>query len=172
MINGKDFVKYINYYFKKIGNKQLQKIAYLTELEYMIRHGERLSDLEYYKYYYGPYSFDISEIKEEVEIDELQDDNAIYIDSLLKNELDDIFKNFKGRTGYELELMADTTEPFIDADYIREKLDLAGYAEYYKALLSDKVWDDVNRIDEENKKNGVYGKVIIKDKSELKSIFS
>jgi hypothetical protein len=45
MISGKDLVEYIINYFGEVNAKQLQKLAYLTELEYMKAHGERLTDL-------------------------------------------------------------------------------------------------------------------------------
>ena len=44
MINGKDLIEYIIDHFGKVNAKQLQKIAYLTELEFMKKHGERLSN--------------------------------------------------------------------------------------------------------------------------------
>ena len=67
MINGKDLIEYIIDHFGKVNAKQLQKIAYLTELEFMKKHGERLSNLEFVKLFYGPYSFSIKEIEEEDE---------------------------------------------------------------------------------------------------------
>jgi hypothetical protein len=44
--------------------------------------------------------------------------------------------------------------------------------EWFKRLINDpKFWEEANRIDEENIRNHVYGKHIIKDKKELKKFF-
>jgi uncharacterized phage-associated protein len=186
MISGKDLIKYIISYYGKVSAKQLQKLAYLTELEYMKKHGERLSDLEFVKFYYGPYSFGIKEIQDEDDnIIEHIDNNKIYtykeyqlkennvkIDPALKIEINKILDKYKDKTGMDLELIADKTEPFIDCEYIGEKIDLDGYAEHYKDLLSEEFWKKAFEIREENEKKGVYGKRIIKDKSELESFFS
>ena len=196
MINGKDLIECIIDHFGKVNAKQLQKIAYLTELEFMKKHGERLSNLEFVKLFYGPYSFSIKEIEEEDENIQVTTDSDYIIlknekvpvytykqsqlrnkkdfdlDPSLKEELSDIFKKFKGKTGKELEEIADVTEPFLDVEEMNEKIDLDGYAEYYKALLSDKFWGNAIKTREDNEKKGIYGKTVIKDKSELKAIFS
>ena len=90
----------------------------------------------------------------------------------MKEELSNIFKKFKGKTGKELEEIADVTEPFLDVEAMNEKIDLDGYAEYYKALLLDKFWENAIKAREDNEKKGIYGKTVIKDKTELKAIFS
>lgn len=186
MISGKDLVRYIISYKGKVRAKQLQKLAYLTELEYMKKCGKRLSDLEFVRLLYGPYSEKIKEIQEE-------DDNIIMtvdhddfytykesqlkgrdidIDAELKKEIDEILDKYKDKTGKELESIADNTEPFVDCAVIGDKIDLDGFAEHYKVLLSDKLWNKALKMREENQRKGVYGKKIIKDKSELESLFS
>lgn len=196
MINGKDLVEYIISHFDNVNAKQLQKVAYLTELEYMKRHGKRLSNLQFVKLFYGPYSFGIKEIEEEDEniqitVDSdfiiwknekmplytykqsrLKNNKSIDIDPIVKEELSEIFKKFKGKTGKELEEIADITEPFIDIESMGDKIDLDGYAEYYKALLSNKFWENAIKTREDNEKKGTYGKTVIREKSELKYIFS
>ena len=71
-----------------------------------------------------------------------------------------------------MEEIADVTEPFLDVEEMNEKIDLDGYVEYYKALLSGKFWENAIKTREDNEKKGIYGKTVIKDKSELKAIFS
>ncbi len=195
MISGKDLVEYIISYYGKVSAKQLQKLAYLTELEYMKYHGERLSDLEFKKFYYGPYSDGIEEIKEEddnivntksddysvmnvqkksmytYKMSKLKDNN-VHMSQSLKSEIDAILMKYKRKTGKELEKIADNTEPYLDADSIGETIDLNGYAEYYKSLLSDKFWEKAIKARAENEKKGIYGKHIIKDESDLESLFS
>jgi len=187
MINGEDLVKYIINSFGKISNTQLQKIVYLTELEYMKRHGERLTNFKYVKYRYGPYSPDILNIQnKDQNIIKFNVEDSVYpaimsmltigteikIPSDLKKEIDTIINQFKGKNASELATIAKNTEIYKDAEENNEELDMDGYAEYYKSLLSDEFWENIAKKDEENEKNGIYGKKIIKDVSELKSIFS
>ena len=131
MINGKDLIECIIDHFGKVNAKQLQKIAYLTELEFMKKHGERLSNLEFVKLFYGPYSFSIKEIEEEDENiqvttdsdyiilknekvpiytykqSQLRNKKDIDLDPSLKEELSDIFKKFKlCKIGYLLQLLS------------------------------------------------------------------
>lgn len=185
MISGKDLVEYIISQCVKVRSKQLQKLAYLVDLEYMKTHGERLSDLQFKKFYYGPYSEGIEEIKQEDDniintdhktqfypskISSLKSE-SISLESHLKSEIDEILMKYKGKTGKELEDIADNTEPYIDIDIIGEKIDLDGYAEHYKSLLSDNFWENAFKAREENEKKGVYGKHIIRDDSDLESLF-
>lgn len=195
MISGKDLVEYIINYFGEVNAKQLQKLAYLTELEYMKAHGERLTDLQFKKFYYGPYSDGIEEIKAEDDniINTKDHDyiilkdkkvplytykrsklkvNNINLSPELKSEIDTILKKYKGKTGKELEEIADNTEPFLDVEVMGEAIDLNGYAKYYKSLLSDKFWEKAFKAREENEKKGVYGRRIIKNDSDLESFFS
>jgi uncharacterized protein YeaC (DUF1315 family) len=54
----------------------------------------------------------------------------------------------------------------------KESSDEESSDEWFKRLINDpKFWEAVNKKDEENRKNGVYGKHIIKDKKELKKFF-
>ena len=195
MISGKDLVEYIISYFGDVNAKQLQKLAYLTELGYMKAHGERLTDLEFKKFYYGPYSDGIEEIKEEDDnIINTKDHgyiilkdkkvplytykrsklkvNDIHLSPDLKSEIDTILMKYKGKTGKELEEIADNTEPFLDVEAMGETIDLNGYVEYYKLLLSDELWEKAFKAREENGKKGVYGRQIIKNDSDLESFFS
>jgi uncharacterized phage-associated protein len=186
MISGRELTEYIVFKFKRVGSKQLQKIAYLSELEYMKKYGERLSDLTFKKYYYGPYSGEIYEIKEESENIHIQTENAnlytykpasikdgakIDIPSDISGFLDSIFVKFKDKTGADLEKIADNTEPYIDTETIGDNIDLDGYVEYYKDLLSDDFWKNAEEKDKQNEENHVYGKLIVKSKEDLDRIF-
>ncbi len=98
--------------------------------------------------------------------------NNINLSPELKSEIDTILKKYKGKTGKELEEIADNTEPFLDVEVMGEAIDLNGYAKYYKSLLSDKFWEKAFKAREENEKKGVYGRRIIKNDSDLESFFS
>lgn len=189
MISGVQLVEYLLKKYGPLPQKKLQKLAYLAEIQYIKKHGERLSDLSFRKYYYGPYSADIRNIediddnivikvKEDIryssktselinkEIDNPIDDNNIsqFIESALLPYI--------SKTGAELEEESDKTEPYLEAEKLNDPIDLDGYAWYCSKVNSDDFWKAADRKDEENMKNNVYGKHIVKDSCELNSLFS
>jgi hypothetical protein len=83
-----------------------------------------------------------------------------------------LLEPYVNKNGLQLEKKADNTEPFLEAESLKDPLDLDGYAWYYKTINSDQFWEEVKKKDEENKKNNVYGRHIIKDDSELDELFS
>ena len=187
MISGKDLIEYIIGHFDQVKAKQLQKLAYLTELDYMKKHGERLSDLEFKRYYFGPYSEGITEIKEEdeniVTISNTtsnakfsriisKDDQEDRIEQSIKEEIDRILSKYEGMSGAELEKLADETEPFIDTDELEEKIDLDGYADHYKALLSEDKWTKAIKRRDERKKEGAGKRKILKSDSGIDLYFT
>lgn len=52
-----------------IGKTQLIKLLYLAEVEYFREKGERLTDIDWVFYYYGPYEFELEGILESEEFD-------------------------------------------------------------------------------------------------------
>jgi uncharacterized phage-associated protein len=64
MISGVELVKYLLKNYGPLPQKKLQKLAYMAEIEYIKKHGKRLSDLSFIKYYHGPYSPDITNIED------------------------------------------------------------------------------------------------------------
>ncbi len=63
-ISGVDLVKYLLSKYGPLSQKKLQKLAYFAEYEHIKKYGERLSDLSFKRYYYGPYSEDIKNIED------------------------------------------------------------------------------------------------------------
>lgn len=49
----------------------------------------------------------------------------------------------------DIEIEADSTEPFMDTEMIREKIDLDSYADYIKTINSGKFWAEVAIRDRE-----------------------
>jgi len=189
MINGVELVKYLLKNYGPLPQKKLQKLAYIAEIEYIKKYGERLSDLSFIKYYHGPYSMDITNIEDledDIIIKEEQSgnfikkmseligrkNNNINIKPEIAEELKELLSPYINKSGAQLEKKADNTEPFLEAENLKDPIDLDRYAWYYKTINSSQFWDDVKKKDEENKKNHIYGKHIIKDDSELDSLFS
>ncbi len=186
-INGAIYVKYILSRYGPLPQKKLQKLVYLTEFEYVKKHGERLSDLSYKHYYYGPYSEDIPKIEdldENIMVGERQEggyiikeseyinqDEEIDIPKKISNEIDSIIKKYSDKNGKELEVLADKTEPFLEAKNLNDKINLDDFAWYYKTINSEEFLKQIEKIDKDNSKNGVYGKHLIKDNSELEHLF-
>ncbi len=189
MISGVQLVEYLLKKYGPLPQKKLQKLAYLAEVHYIKKHGERLSDLSFRKYYYGPYSGDIRNIedldeniviREEVngsylsKLSELVNKESVnpIEDSNLCQEIDSILLPYSDETGVKLQEEADKTEPYLDAEKFDDPIDLDGYAWYYSKINSDEFWEAVARKDERNRKNHIYGKHVIKEDSELNSLFS
>ena len=189
MISGVQLVEYLLKEYGPLPQKKLQKLAYLAEVQYIKKHGERLSDLSFRKYYYGPYSVDIRNIEDLDENIVIREElNGIYSsklselinkesvnpieDSNLCQEIDSNLLSYSGETGAKLQEEADKTEPYLEAEKFNDPIDLDGYAWYYSKVNSDEFWEAVARKDEHNRKNHVYGKRIIKDDLELNSLFS
>ncbi len=189
MISGIEFVQYILLKYGPLPQKKLHKLAYLSEIQYIKKHGKRLSDLSFKKYYYGPYSEDIRNIEDldenivitekmngvyPVKLSEIVNKDIIepITDPDLRQEIDSLIMPYRDKSGGELEVEADKTEPFLEAENLNEELDLDGYAWYYKNINSDEFWESARKKDELNKENNVYGKHIIKNVSELDSLFS
>jgi uncharacterized phage-associated protein len=186
-INGAVYVKYILSKYGPLPQKKLQKLAYITEFEYIKKHGERLSDLSYKHYYYGPYSEDIPKIEdldENIMVVERQEggyflkeaeyinkDEEIAISKEIANEIDTIIKKYSNKNGKELEVLADETDPFLEAKNLNDKINLDDFAWYYKIINSKEFWEQIEKKDEKNRKNGVYGKHLIDHDCELEDLF-
>ena len=189
MISGVQLVEYLLKEYGPLPQKKLQKLAYLAEIQYIKKHGERLSDLSFKKYYYGPYSADIRNIedlddniviKEETngyyssKVSELIDKESVnpIDDNNLSQLIESALLPYVNKTGAELQEESDKTEPFLEAENFNDPIDLDGYALYCSMVNSDDFWKAASRKDEENMKNNVYGKHVIKDSFELNSLFS
>jgi uncharacterized phage-associated protein len=189
MISGVQLVEYLLKKYGPLPQKKLQKLAYLAEIQYIKKHGDRLSDLSFKKYYYGPYSVDIRNIEDLDEnivireeanglysskVSELIDKESInpIDDNNLSQQIDSALFPYCDKTGAELQEEADKTEPFLEAENFNDPIDLDGYAWYYSKVNSDDFWEAATRKDDHNKKNHVYGKHIVKEDSELNSLFS
>lgn len=189
MTSGVQLVEYLLVKYGPLPQKKLHKLAYLSEIQYIKKHGVRLSDLSFKRYYYGPYSDDIRNIEdldENIVINEAI--NGIYPVKLssivnkevvkpiedidLQNEIDSLLIPYKDKSGGDLEQEADNTEPFLETETLGEKIDLDGYAWYYNKINSDEFWEEAIKKDEYNKTHNVYGKHIIREDSELDSLFS
>lgn len=174
-VSGADLIEYLVKEFgPKVPQKMLQKLAYLAEVEYAKKHGERLSNLRFIRYYYGPYSLDIKNIEDESEnIAIVDSDGMAYsykfstftgdsepdLPFELKNEIRSILQPYRRKTGKELEEIADKTEPFLETEELREEIDLDGYAWFHNLISREDTWAEVERQDQENEKKNVYGKV-------------
>lgn len=177
MITGVQLVENILKLAGPLPQKKLQKLAYLAEIEYIKCNGERLSDLSFKKYYYGPFSIDIRNIEDEdenifvkngsddvyttMESNLLNPEMVESIDEKFAKHLEDVVKNFGSKTGKELEEIADQTEPFLETENHNDPILLDDFAWFYKEISSEELWKKVEEKDKENKENGVYGKVII-----------
>ncbi|MEM3845040.1 MAG: DUF4065 domain-containing protein [Candidatus Parvarchaeota archaeon] len=146
-----------------VPQKKLQKLAYLCEIEYIMKHGQRLSDLTFKRYYYGPYSDNIKNIENS------DNSRANIIKPEIEQELVSYIKKYNEKSIRELKSIADNTDPYLETEKINDPIDLDGYAWYYSKINSDDFWKATEMKDEENIKNGIYGKHIIKNKEELNS---
>ena len=177
MITGVQLIENLLKVAGPLPQKKLQKLAYLAEIRHIETFGERLSDLTFERYYYGPYSFDIRNIEDEDEnirssydIDPinasqtaelLNPDDVQPLHGDLDKHLKDIVSYYGKKTGKELEEIADQTEPFLETEKLREKIELDDFAWYYSKVNSDETWKRVEEKDKDNERNGVYGKVLI-----------
>ncbi|MCL4311049.1 MAG: Panacea domain-containing protein [Candidatus Thermoplasmatota archaeon] len=188
-----DGVKLVKLVLKEFGpqpQKKLQKLAYLAEIEYIKKHGKRLSDLSFKRYYYGPYSEDIKNIEdleEDIRIIEDHKTSGYHIkesslisgdkyESIVKekvaNEVISLIKQYSRKSGKELEKIADNTEPFLETEEMNDPIDLNSYAWFYSLLNSKHFWEEAEKKDKENREKNVYGKHVIRDESELDELFS
>ncbi len=189
MVSGVQLVEYILKKYGPLPQKKLQKLAYLAEVEYIKMYGVRLSDLSFKRYYYGPYSTDITNIEDlddniiireeasgnyiskvselinEENVNPIDDDN-------ISQEIDAALLPYREKTGAELQEEADKTQPFLETENFNDPIDLDGYAWYCSKVNSKEFWETADRKEDENKKNHIYGKHIIKDDSELNTLFS
>ncbi|MCL4320881.1 MAG: Panacea domain-containing protein [Candidatus Thermoplasmatota archaeon] len=189
MISGIELVQYILLKYGPLPQKKLHKLAYLSEIQYIKKHGKRLSDLTFKKYYYGPYSEDIRNIEDldenivitekmnglyPVKLSEIVNEEVVepINDPNLRQEIDSLLRSYKDKSGGELEVEADKTEPFLEAENLNDILDLDGYAWYYNKINSDEFWEDAIKKDKNNRDNNVYGKRILKKATEIDSLFS
>ncbi|MEM3192808.1 MAG: DUF4065 domain-containing protein [Candidatus Parvarchaeota archaeon] len=169
-----------------VPEKKLQKLAYLFEIEYIMKHGQRLSNLTFKRYYYGPYSDNIENIEAlDDNIATEERTNGLYIlkESRIKTsragiikpeierELVSYIKKYNEKSIKELKSIAENTDPYLETEKINDPIDLDGYAWYYSKINSDVFWKAAKMKDEENIRNGIYGKHIIKNKEELNSYF-
>ncbi|MEM0132790.1 MULTISPECIES: hypothetical protein [Acidiplasma] len=151
----------------------------------MKKYGRRLSDLTFKRYYFGPYSEDIKNIEdleEDIVIKEQINNNPakeselvnedFKIDNKIANMIHDLIKPYIDKNGSELEKLADKTEPYIYAEDFNNPIDLDSYAWFYSEVNSGVFWKNAEKIDKENIKKGIYGKHIIKDDSDIDSLFS
>ncbi|WP_287961270.1 hypothetical protein, partial [Acidiplasma sp.] len=83
-----------------------------------------------------------------------------------------LIKPYIDKNGSELEKLADKTEPYIYAEDFNNPIDLDSYAWFYSEVNSGVFWKNAEKIDKENIKKGIYGKHIIKDDSDIDSLFS
>ncbi len=189
MVSGVQLVEYLLKKYGKLPQKKLQKLAYLAEIQYIQKHGERLSDLSFKRYYYGPYSEDIRNIEDLDEniviqgevnhhylnkVSELINPNGVdpISNNELSQEIDAALLPYSDKSGKYLEEAVDKTEPYLETENFSDPIDLDGYAWYYRNINSDEFWQAAIKKDEDNRKNHVYGKHIIKDDSELDALFS
>ncbi|MHB1902411.1 MAG: type II toxin-antitoxin system antitoxin SocA domain-containing protein [Cuniculiplasma sp.] len=188
MISGIDLVKYLLKEYGPLPQKKLQKLAYLAEIGYIKKHGERLTDLSFKRYYFGPYSDDIRNIEdldENIIVSERQNVGYIIKESKLSNprniepikskalreEIHSLIGNHSRSSGNILEKVADNTEPFLETDKLNDPIDLDGYAWYCSKINSPEFWKGAEEADKKNEENHVYGKHVIHDSSELDSLF-
>jgi uncharacterized phage-associated protein len=178
MITGVQLVEYLLKEYGPLPQKKLQKLAYLAEIEYIKKHGERLSDLSFRRYHYGPFSSDIRNIEdlddnimitEHVDMQYPSQTSELVgeclsipiLDVTLVNELKDCLSQYQSKNGGELEEIADNTEPFLETKKLNDPIDLDSYAWYYTQVNSEELWKRVEEQDRKNIEKGVYGKVII-----------
>ncbi len=178
-ISGVDLVKYLLSKYGPLPQKKLQKLAYFAEYGYIKKYGERLSDLSFKRYYYGPYSEGIEEnviIKEQdngypTKLSELVNEK-VDIDNKLAAEIDSLLLPYINRNGSELEKLADETQPYIDAEEFNNPIKMDDFAWYYRLINSREFWEEAEKIHNENIKKGAYHKHIIKSDAELDELFS
>jgi uncharacterized phage-associated protein len=178
MITGVQLIEYLLKEYGPLPQKKLQKLAYLAEIEYIKKHGERLSDLSFKRYHYGPYSEDIrniEDLEDNIIIAEnhsngyaskesrlLNSVGAEPIESVeLSEEIDSFIARYVNSTGDELEKIADNTEPFLETENLNEPIDLDSFAWFYGIVNSDEFWKKAEMKDRENQEKGAYGKVLI-----------
>ncbi len=184
-ISGVDLVKYLLSKYGPLPQKKLQKLSYFAEYEYVKKYGKRLSDLSFKRYYFGPYSEDIKNIedleediiiKEKVGTNPAKESELINEDFKIDNKtagiIDNLIKPYINKNGKELEKLADETEPYIDAEDFDNPIDLDSFAWFYGEVNSDDFWKNAEEIDKENIRKGIYGRHIIKDDSDIDSLFS
>lgn len=187
MISGIQLVEYLLKEYGPLPQKKLQKLAYLAEIEYIKKHGERLTDLSFKRYYYGPYSEDIrniEDLEENIIVNETQSGSfsskeSALMDSrdiepikskALQEEMHSLIGKYVKKSGKSLETIADNTEPFLETEKHNDPIDLDGYAWYYSKVNSQEFWKAAEDADKKNEKNHVYGKHVIHDSSELDSL--
>jgi len=189
MISGVQLIKSLLKEYGPLPQKKLQKLAYLAEIEYIIKHGERLSDLSFKRYYYGPFSDDIrniEDLEENIVIIEKKKGNYIvkesehkdkneqndFLKEDLQKEIELLIEKYLSKTGKDLENIADNTEPFLETEKLNDPIDLDGYAWFYGQVHSEEFWKNAEQKDRENEANHIYGKSIIKTESDFESLFS
>lgn len=176
MISGVDLVKLILEKAGPVPQKKLQKLAYLMEIEYIKEHGRRLSNLNFKRYYFGPFSDDIRNIEDlddDIIVTEVKEgtysvkearllstgQGKIIMDPDLEKELQSSLDKYRSFNGALLENMADNTEPFLETGNLNDPIDLDGYARYQALIGSEKFIGLVRDKDEENQRKGLYKKV-------------
>jgi uncharacterized phage-associated protein len=187
VISGVQLVEYLLKEYGPLPQKKLQKLTYLAEIEYIKKHGERLTDLSFKRYYFGPYSDDIrniEDLEENIIVNKRQDGSFLskesaLIDSrniepikskALENEIHSLIGKYVHKSGKSLEAISDSTEPFLETEKHNDPIDLDGYAWYYSKVNSPEFWKAVEEKDRKNVENHVYGKHVIHDSSELDSL--
>ncbi len=172
MLTGVQLIENILKIAGPLPQKKIQKLAYLAEIEYAEKHGARLSDLSFIRYYYGPFSSDIRNIEDEddnIVTEEVQQETypakksrivaPEKVDKLepeIESHLKEVITKYIEKTGKELEIIADNTEPFGETVNFKDPIDLEGYAKYHAIIGSDNFLKEIMEKDEENQRKGLY----------------
>lgn len=161
VVPARDLIRVVLKRVGPLSRKKLIKILYLIELKYIETTSKRLTDIEYIKYTYGPYSREIINVAEkDPYIKEVKGIRTLkgysadlfvlskdYVEpkEILENkilmDIIDFFSKlnrFWGKeSGTVLEVLSKKTEPFIKAKKEREKLNLnlSHPAVKYKKIL-------------------------------------
>ncbi|MEM0143489.1 MAG: DUF4065 domain-containing protein, partial [Candidatus Parvarchaeum sp.] len=139
-------------------------------MDYIEHHGMRLSDLNFKRYYYGPYSPDIwniEDLDDNIVVEEKKSGGYVAKESRLvspenisaiepdkERALISYIEKYKDKTGTGLEDIADQTEPLLETKEHDETIDLDGYAKYHALINDDKFLEIVLKRDKENMESG------------------
>ncbi len=186
-MENKELIEFIIGQSGTLTSKKLQKMVYLIELEYIKKHGERLSNLVFKNWHYGPYSEDIKKIQEEddtilltvkntnlnreAHISKLQKEPKINISQTLEKEITDYIDKYIHYDTTELEKKSKNTEPFLDTEK-GEIIDLDGYAEFYKNISNEGFWNCVEKYEKEWKEIPKEKRLVFKNFEDLKEYYS
>ena len=77
----------------------------------------------------------------------------------IEDYLKEVITQYNDKTGKDLEIVADNTEPFKETENLKEPIDLDGYAKYHAIIGNENFLKVVMEKDKKNASKGLYHSV-------------